>query len=84
MAGWKTWVIYRSEDTTIVGCFPNRSLCREYLKFKKEQYFFETGSMEDAEKEWGEENFIIDYSLTLDRVTVFSNYSIKCEAWTHD
>lgn len=82
---WRTWTIYRADtNQPIVGSFNKRSLCREYLKFKKENCFFETGSMDEAEAQWGESNFIIDYSITIDRTSVFKNFNTNCEDWYHD
>lgn len=90
-AGWKTWVIYRpvkdaegKDRQFFVASFARRTECEEYLEFKKEQHFFETGSMDEAEKQWGKHNFIVDYCYVMDRVTTMQQLKVTPEQWRHD
>ena len=86
--GWTTWVIYQplpDNDMGFIAAFASRKKCREYLKYKKEQHFFENKDMEAAEKEWGEDNFIIDYSYNLTRSNLCYNFpGIELKSWNHD
>lgn len=84
---WKTYTIFRKNNegkfVTHVASFGSRKLCEDYLKYRKEKCFFETGSMEEAEEKWGMQNFLIDYSLVLDRQTICQNFdNIDFSYWT--
>lgn len=83
---WKTWSILRKsangEYNDHVATFGDRHRCEEYLNMKKEQHFFDTGSMDEAEKEWGMQNFLIDYTMILNRSTIARNFTkITFEEW---
>lgn len=79
VTGWRTWSILQKNDEGKYGLhvatFATRTECRNYLKFKKEEHFFSTGSMEEAESMWNEDNFLIDYSLVVDRVSITNNFN---------
>lgn len=76
---WKTWAILIKDPETgdytrLIAAFSTRKLCEEYINFKKEQCFFETGSMDEAENRWGMNNFLIDYTMLLDRATIVQEF----------
>lgn len=85
---WKPWAILRKNSATgdynrLVAFFLSRELCEEYISMKKERHFFDTGSMDDAENEWGMQNFLIDYSMLMDRKSIANNFEIKFGDWCH-
>lgn len=47
----------------------------------KQEYFFECGSMEQAEKEWGDNNFIIDRVAAYSRQETVINFSESISKW---
>lgn len=66
MNGYPMWLIYDNSSGKSVGsAFSTRKMASEYIKMKREQHFFETGSMESAEAEWGESNFRFERVFTL-------------------
>lgn len=85
--GYHFWGIYTKDETPkLRGCFFTRQLCVDWLKHKKEEAFFETGSMETAEEQWGEDNFRLEEVFVINRQSFvdnfdFSNFSKK---WNYD
>lgn len=65
MGGYPMWLIYNSSGNSIGSAFSTRKMASEYIKMKREQHFFETGSMESAEQEWGESNFRFERVFAL-------------------
>ncbi len=66
MTGYGMWLIYRNDSGKSFGrAFSTRKMASEYIKIKREQHFFETGSMESAEAEWGASNFRFERVFVL-------------------
>lgn len=85
-----SWSVYRnnpSQNSDVNGycgaTFSSRKLCIEWLKFKKEQHFFETGSMEEAERIWGIDNFRFEQEAVIQRQELFKNFNPKMEDWDY-
>ena len=85
--GYYAWSIVDRNDnkTGVGGAFASRKQCIEYLNYKKEQHFFETGSMELAEEKWGIDNFNFEQCFVLNRETVLDKFpKIDLNKWDYD
>jgi hypothetical protein len=78
--GIKVYNIHSKENDAYIASFPTRQRCHEYMKFQKEQYFFTTGSMEDAEEQYGENSYYIEYGFALVQTCV-ATYNVNFSDW---
>lgn len=82
---WKTWSIcHKDKPLAAIGFFQKKSDCHEYIRLKREQKLFEYGCVNDEVSYWDDDNFIIDYTMTLDRATVCKYFNIDFTVWMHD
>lgn len=82
LQGFRVYNIHRKVDgnENYVASFPTRQRCHEYMKFQKEQHFFNTGSMEGAEEEYGENSYYIEYGFAINQ-TCIATYDVKFSDW---
>ena len=78
--GFSVYNIRRKANENYVASFPTLQRCHEYMKFMKEQYFFTIGSMDDAEEQYGENSYYIEYGFALVQTTV-ATYNVKFSDW---
>jgi len=78
------WSIHHKADMDrCLGTFITREDCIEYIEFKKEQMFFETGNMDESNKKWDVQNFVFDNSFCLNRNSILSNFpNIELDKWS--
>ncbi len=82
----KMWNILRKgeENPSSYAAFPSRKKAIEWLNFKKEQYFFETGSMEEAERNWGVDNFRFEETMVIYRNSIVDNFNVDFNNWNFE
>lgn len=84
---YRTWSIIYNDSTGDhhIGSFESRKRCIEYLKYRKELLFFDTGSMEEAERQWGLDNFKFEQTLVIPQDNVLSNFKgVDLNNWNMD
>lgn len=84
---YKTWSIIHNDSNQDrhMGSFVSRKKCIEYLKYRKEQHFFETGSMEEAEREWGLDKFKFEQTFVIPQDNVLRNFrGVDLNDWSMD
>lgn len=75
--GHYLWSIRKKDDDSNVyayACFASRKACLDWLKMKREEAFFETGSMDYAEEKWGDNNFSFEEVFAIDRQSFIRNF----------
>lgn len=85
--GYHYWAIYTKDEVPeLRACFATRRICVDWLKHKKEEAFFETGSMETAKKLWGEHNFRFEEVFVMTRKSFVNNFDPVnfSEKWNYD
>jgi hypothetical protein len=84
--GYHVWNIIEKETGRGMLCaFLSRKECVDWLNLMKEQHFFETGSMEDAEEKWRLDKFTFEQSLLLRRETVMEHFPlVDLNNWDYD
>ena len=82
LSGFKVYNIHRkvNGNENYVASFPTHQRCHEYMKLMKEQHFFNTGSMDDAEEQYGENLYYIEYGFALNQPCV-AKYDVKFSDW---
>jgi hypothetical protein len=78
--GFKVYNIHCKKSGDYWASFGTQQRCREYMKFMKEKHFFDTGSMESAEEEYGEDSYYIEYGLALNQTSVAS-WNVNFSEW---
>jgi hypothetical protein len=79
---WKTWSIcHKNSPNRACGFFQRKSQCYEYLELKREHALFQYGCVNDEVTYWDKDNFIIDYTMTLDRETVCQHFKPDFTRW---
>lgn len=81
---FKMWNILSKDGKNTYGAFGSRRVAIEYLNMKKEQHFFETGNMEEAEQKWGVDNFRFEENMMLDRGTTMRKFAPDLNTWNYD
>lgn len=75
MVGWKIYnIVHKRAKGTFYGAFATTEECNDFLKFKKEEHFFNTGNLIEADELWNPNNFIFDYGFSLDRNTIATTF----------
>jgi hypothetical protein len=77
---YKVYNIIFKENDGFVASFGRQQRCHEFMKMMKEQHFFDTGSMDDAEEEYGENSYYIEYGFALTQTSVAS-WGVKFSEW---
>jgi hypothetical protein len=67
-----------------IAAFPTRWQCQEWIEHMKEMYFFQTGSMEEAEREWDKSNYVIDRTAAYSRQDTAVSFSHGITSWSDD
>jgi hypothetical protein len=80
LSGYKVYNILLKENDGFVASFGTQQRCHEFMKMLKEQHFFDTGSMDDAEEEYGENSYYIEYGFSLIQTSVAS-WGAKFSEW---
>jgi len=80
VSGYKVYNILLKENDDFVASFSTQQRCHEFMKMLKEQHFFDTGSMDDAEEEYGENSYYIEYGFSLTQTSVAS-WGVKFSEW---
>lgn len=78
--GVRVYSIIRKHNDSYVASFPTHHRCHEYMKFRKEQLFFDTGNMEEAEKEYGQSQYYIAYSFALEQSSI-ALFAVNFSDW---
>lgn len=87
--GHYSWNILRKDENTHVhayACFGSRRACLDWLKMKREEAFFETGSMDYAEEKWGDDKFKFEEVFVIDRESFIRNFGSEYIGvkWNYD
>lgn len=73
--GYYLWsIITKDEEPRIFACFGTRKACLNWLKMRREEAFFETGSMDYAEEKWGVDNFKFEEVFVMNRESFIKNF----------
>jgi len=80
--GNHTYSILNKKYDKIVGIFGSPELCHQYMKFLKEDCFFNTGSMETAEQTYGEDSYILQRSFTCTE-SYLNKIGVSPTEWAH-
>jgi hypothetical protein len=72
--GFKVYNIRRKVNGAFVTSCRTQKHCHQYMKIMKEEHFFNTGSMETAEEQFGENSYYIEYGFALIQSCVASYY----------
>lgn len=84
--GYYTWSVITADDKNQhVGSFSSRKMAVNYLNKMKEEYFFECGNMDEAERVWGLDNFKFEQTFTLSRKTIMYHFSeVDLNKWNFE
>jgi hypothetical protein len=82
----KMWNVLRKgeENGGAYAAFTSRKFAIEWLNFKKEQHFFETGNMEEAEELWATDNFRFEESMVIYRNSIVDNFKVDFNDWNFE
>lgn len=82
----KMWNVLKKgeEKPGSYAAFPSRKQAIEWLNYKKEQHFFETGNMEQAEEKWGLNNFRFEETMVIYRNSIVDNFRVDFNDWNFE
>jgi hypothetical protein len=83
---WLTWsILGKNDKSKHLASFGSRQQCIKYLNYRKEECFFETGSMESAEEKWGLDNFVFEQTALINRESMLKHLpNIDLNSWSMD
>jgi hypothetical protein len=77
------WGIYdtQSDSDYPIAAFWSKAKCWQYIDFMKQEVFFATGSMEEAEKAWDRNRYTVERTVVCSKKDTAKYFYENFDKW---